>query len=131
MNNSIYVIRDAAVVSEPNVREVGGKEIVTLRVAVNPIGEKAKERYETMFVDVTYGGGLAERAKTVTKGARISASGSLGIRRWQDKEGNDRLSYEIPFAYDLVYWAPKEEAAPAAEPPKAKAASKRKNSFDL
>lgn len=109
MNDSIHTIRRARVVREPNVRQVGDKTLVTIAVAENPIGEKAKNRYETMFIEGTFSGREGERAAGLAKGAIVGFYGSMGLRTYDKKDGSKGLSFEVPYATGLIIY---DSAAP-------------------
>lgn len=122
MNDATFIIRRGRLIKDPVTRKVGDKELTTLTVALNPIGQKAKERYSTMFVDVTYSGRLGEVAAGLQKGDVFSASGCLMIREYTSQKGKG-LAYEIPFPNDLIILqkqeTDEEEEGPAAPPPAA------------
>lgn len=44
---------------------------------------------------VVFGDRLTERARAVTKGAKVYLAGRLRTRKWQDRDGNDRYTTEI------------------------------------
>lgn len=116
MTDAIYVIQRARVTQDPRVRTVGDKELVTVTVAVNPFGAKAKERYKTMFVDVTFAGKQGERAAQLAKGDVISTAGSLLVREYEGKNGKG-VAHEIPYPTNLVILSQAEKTdAPADEP---------------
>ena len=81
------------VVAEPRERIAGGKELLEVRFAFNPGGD----RYESQFISATVTGKTAERAKTLTKGDIISVGGTVQHRKWKAKDGTENVRYEIPY----------------------------------
>ena len=56
----------------------------------------SKENRETDFIDIVAWRHTAEFvSKYFTKGRMCAVSGSLQIRQWQDKEGNNRRTAEV------------------------------------
>lgn len=121
MNNGLMNLGSVRVVSAPEVRMAGDRELVSLRVALNTYGEKAKARYrEAVFIGLTFSGRDGEQAKALLPGDAIGCHGKLGVRDYTDKNGVERMELEIPFAADLIIHSRKaERAAPAADAPKA------------
>ena len=58
---------------------------------------------ETDFIDVVAWNGTAEFvSRYFRKGSMIIISGRLQMRKWQDRDGNNRTSYEV--LADSVYF---------------------------
>lgn len=131
MYDTYTVIERARVVREPNVRQVGDKTLVTISVACNPYGEKAKARFETKFVDITYAGRAGERAVNLKVGDQIGARGVEGLRTYSKKDGGIGIQFEMPYPDSLIIFpaaaAKTEETSPEAKP----AAGKVKDPFDF
>ena len=70
-----------------------GNAMARMSVAVT---RKVKETEQTSFFDVIAWGKLAENVSTsVGKGSRVTVSGRLEQRAWEDKDGNKRSTVEI------------------------------------
>lgn len=133
MNNSLYIIRRARLIKDPTTRTVGQdkKEITTITVAMNSFG-KAKDRYKSMFVDISYAGAMGVRAQGLRKGDEISASGCLEMREYQRNNGGVGIAFEIQYPNDLIVLSAQgaEEAAATTEAaPEAPAAVSAEDAF--
>ncbi|MBA2630534.1 MAG: single-stranded DNA-binding protein [Thermoleophilaceae bacterium] len=106
---NVYSILNGRIVADPREFEAGGKTLMSLRVADNPMGNKDK-RYETIFVDVVLGEGLANvcRERGIGKGDVVSVSGELKLEKWKPRAGAKKskkskggeeggINYKIPF----------------------------------
>ncbi len=112
-NDTLMVIKKARVTQDPKTREVNGRTLVEVNVAVNTFG-KSKDRYrESYFVSATFGGPSSQIAAGLRKGDAIGFHGAFLIRDWTSGGGKSGVAYEIPFADGLAVWAPKREGAPA------------------
>jgi single-strand DNA-binding protein len=70
-----------------------GEQLVKFAIAVN---RKTKSGEETMFVDITAWGKLAETCNTyLRKGSSVLVEGRLTIRSYDDKDGNPRKATEV------------------------------------
>ena len=64
----------------------------------------SKENRETDFIDIVAWRQTAEFvSKYFTKGRMCAVTGSLQIRQWQDKDGNNRRTAEV--VADQIYFA--------------------------
>lgn len=85
---------------DPELRYLpDGKAVVSISIAVGETW-KAKDSGEkqekTTWVPIVAFGKLAEIiGEYLKKGAKVYVSGRLQVRKWQDKEGNDRYTTEI------------------------------------
>lgn len=92
-----------------------GKPVINLSVADTPRRKNDRGEWEdageTMWVDVpVWGDDALELAKHVTKGSRVTATGRLQIRTYQDKDGNPRTALELKGAtVGVVPRAPREQ----------------------
>lgn len=85
---------------DPEIRTIqSGGKVANLSIACSErwkdkaTGEK-KEK--TTWVPVVIWGNLAEIVEEyVSKGSKIYVSGKFSVRKWQDKDGNDRYATEI------------------------------------
>lgn len=94
MANSLIIVK-GNLTKDPEYKNVGGKELVSFRVAVNETFANGKE--ETVYLDVDAWDGNAKYAKSVllAKGDRVTVDGRLKQRDWTDKNGVARVSYSI------------------------------------
>lgn len=94
-----------------------GKPVINLSVADTPRRKNDRGEWEdagdTMWIDVpVWGDDALELAKHVTKGTRVTATGRLQVRTYQDRDGNTRTSLELKGAVvGVVPRAPREQSA--------------------
>lgn len=103
-------------VKDPTSRTHGDLTFVTATVVDNPIGEKAKARYESLFIDITFTGKRGELVATLKKGDMIATHGWVGIRTYEDKNGKTRIQGEMPYPEGLTLFGsgkPAEDETPA------------------
>lgn len=103
MLNNIIVMgrltRDPELKKTPN-----GISVTTLTLAVERDRKNENGEKDTDFIDAVLWRNSAEFAeKYFSKGKMAVVSGRLQTRKWTDKEGNKRTSYEI--AADNIYFA--------------------------
>ena len=83
-------------VSDPGLSTTTkGTPVVNFRMAINTyIG---KDNQETLYIDATAYGGLAELlASRTQKGTNVFVTGRLGLDQWKDKDsGEPRSKYYI------------------------------------
>lgn len=92
-------------VRDPELRRTGsGIAVASFTLAVDrDFGPKDGGEKETDFIDCVAWRNTGEFvSKYFTKGRMAVVSGRLQIRKWQDKEGNNRYSAEI--VADNVYF---------------------------
>ena len=92
MSNSITITGNLT--REPELKFMNsGNAVVKLGVAVT---RKFKDEEQTSFFDVTAWGSLAENvANSLHKGIRVTVTGRLEQRSWDDKDGNKKYAIEI------------------------------------
>ena len=127
MLNSITLM--GRLVADPDLRSTtSGTAVCAIRIAVDRDYTGQNSEKQTDFIDVVTWRQTAEFvSRYFSKGSMIVVHGSLQGRKWQDKEGNNRISWEVQA--DKVWFggskndpaapaAPKEEkkSAPAALP---------------
>ena len=97
MLNKIVVM--GRMVRDPEERRTqNGKTVTNFTIAVD-----RDRQDETDFIDVVAWNGTAEFvSRYFHKGSMIIASGRLQMRKWEDKDGNKRTSYEV--LADSVYF---------------------------
>ena len=90
MNNGCYIGR---LTRDIELRRTNsGKAVCSFTLAV----DRPRVKDITDFIDfVVYGQGAEYLSKYASKGAKISATGSLTSRKWDDRNGNKRTSWEI------------------------------------
>ena len=83
-------------VRDPEKRTTqSGVSVVTFTVAVDRDFKNGDEKV-TDFIDCTAWRGTADFiSKYFGKGRMIVVDGSLNSRKWQDKDGNNRVSWEV------------------------------------
>lgn len=99
MNKYIANVR---LTEDPRELQLGGKDLVKLRVADNPIksGKRADDLLPR-FVDVLCGNRLVDVARRLRKGDIVTIIGTLVKRKFTAKNGEVREAEEVPFPDDL------------------------------
>lgn len=94
-------------VRDPEARRTAnGKPVVNFTLAVD-----RDRQDETDFIDCVAWNGTAEFIeKYFRKGSMLIASGRLQMRKWEDKDGNKRTSYEV--LADSVYFGEPKKGEP-------------------
>lgn len=89
-----------------------GKPVATVSLAIKRQYEKDK----TDFIDFVIWGQLAENVSRYTrKGSMVGIHGNLHMRKYTDKNGFERTTYEI-VTQRVEFLDPKEKPEPAPEP---------------
>ena len=130
MLNSIILM--GRLVADPELKSTAsGTSVCSFRIAVDRDGSgRNGAEKQTDFIDIVTWRQTAEFvSRYFSKGKMIIVQGSLQGRKWQDKEGNNRISWEVQAnnvwfgesKNDEQTAAPREEkvSAPAALPPAA------------
>lgn len=83
-------------VRDPELRKTqSGVSVVSFTVAVDRDFKNGDEKV-TDYIDCTAWRGQADFiSKYFTKGRAIVVDGSLNSRKWTDKDGNNRVSWEV------------------------------------
>lgn len=91
-------------VRDPDLRQTNsGKPVASFTLAVDRDRKNQNGERETDFVDVTAWNNTAEFvSKYFCKGKMAVVSGRLQMRKWQDKNGNNRQTAEV--VADSVYF---------------------------
>lgn len=100
-----HIVIMGRLVRDPELRRTGsGIAVASFTLAVDrDFGPKDGGEKETDFIDCVAWRNTGEFvSKYFTKGRMAVVSGRLQIRKWQDKEGNNRYSAEI--VADNVYF---------------------------
>ncbi len=92
MLNKVLLIGNVG--DDPNIRNLdGGVKVATLRIATN---EYYKDNKHTEWHTVVAWRGLADVAeKYIKKGTLVYVEGKIRRRKYTDKDGNERYSFEI------------------------------------
>ncbi len=73
-------------------RTSSGKAVCSFTLAV----DRPKVKDTTDFIDfVVFGQGAEYLSKYASKGAKISVTGALTSRKWEDRNGSKRTNWEI------------------------------------
>ncbi len=81
-----------------------GVSVVQFNIAVDRDFTRQGEEKQTDFFDVIAWRSTAEFvSRYMTKGQLIAVQGSMQSRKWQDKNGSNRISWEVQA--DNVYFA--------------------------
>lgn len=87
---------------DPEIRHFeGGGKVTKFSLATNENYQDRQGNWQTRteWHNVVCWGNLAERAEQqLKKGMLLYCEGKISTRKWQDKEGNDRYSTDIPIA---------------------------------
>ncbi len=120
MANLNKVMLIGRLAADPELRRTQNDLAVTsFSVAVNRRYNKDQAQQAVDFIDVVAWRNQAEFVtKFFKKGSAIFVSGSLQVRPWKDKDGNNRRSVEV-VADDIQFVDSKKDsgAAPAAAAP--------------
>jgi single-strand DNA-binding protein len=81
---------------EPELRTTqSGVSVATFTLAVERDFQRGEER-QTDFIDIVAWRGTADFVhKYFRKGQLVAVTGRLQSRKWEDKEGNKRVSFEV------------------------------------
>ena len=95
MLNSISI--HGRLVRDPELRTTqSGVSVCAITVAVDRSYAKQGEEKQTDFIDVVCWKNTAEIvSRYFVRGKEIIVNGSLQSRKWKDKNGNDRITWEI------------------------------------
>lgn len=117
MLNSIVIMGRLTADPELKVTQ-GGTPVCSFTVAVDRDFQRQGEEKQTDFIDVVAWRSTAEFvSRYFPKGRMIVVQGSLQSRKWQDRDGNKRVSWEVQA--DKVFFAgSKSGEEPASEPRK-------------
>ena len=102
MLNKIIVM--GRITKDPELRRTqSGTPVTSITLAVDRDYQQGGEK-QTDFIDVVAWRSTAEFiGKYLSKGRAVVVEGSLQSRKWTDKEGNKRISWEVQA--DRLYFA--------------------------
>lgn len=103
MLNTIVLM--GRLVADPELRTTNsGVSVTSFRLAVDRNFTRQGEEKQTDFFDIVAWRSTAEFvSRYMSRGQLIAVQGSMQSRRWQDKDGNNRISWEVQA--DNVYFA--------------------------
>ena len=83
--------------AEPELKHTqGGTAVCSCTLAVQRSRKDQSGQYPTDFVDVVFWGKTAEMvSKWLGKGDLALVKGRLESRKWEDRNGNKRISWEV------------------------------------
>ena len=81
---------------DPELRNTNnGKDVANFTVAVDRRAKKGEDKQADFIDCVAWGQSAVFVNQYFSKGNGIIVDGRLESRRWQDKEGNNRISWEV------------------------------------
>ena len=87
-------------VRDPEIRQTqSGVSVTNITVAVDRSYSAGGEKQTDFFDCVFWRQGADFVSKYFKKGKEIIVTGEMQSRKWQDKEGNNRISWEIQNAH--------------------------------
>lgn len=87
-------------VRDPEIRQTqSGVSVTNITVAVDRSYSAGGEKQTDFFDCVFWRQGAEFVSKHFSKGKEIIVQGKMQSRKWQDKEGNNRISWEIQNAH--------------------------------
>ena len=87
-------------VRDPEIRQTqSGVSVTNITVAVDRSYSAGGEKQTDFFDCVLWRQGAEFVGKYFKKGKEIIVTGEMQSRKWQDKEGNNRISWEIQNAH--------------------------------
>ena len=112
-----FIAIKGRLVRDPELKNTGsGKSVCTITVAVDRSYKKDGETQADFFDCVFWEQAAEFVSKYFHKGQEIIITGEMQSRKWQDKEGNNRTSWEIQRAH-AEFCGPKQDggySAPAS-----------------
>lgn len=98
---------------DPELRRTqSGVAVTSFALAVDRDFASRGEERQTDFIDITCWRQTAEfTSKWFHKGQLVAIAGRLQQRKWQDKDGNNRISYEV--VADEAHFAERRQDSPS------------------
>ena len=95
-----FIAIHGRLVRDPEIRQTqSGVSVTTITVAVDRAYSAGGEKQTDFFDCVFWRQGAEFVSKYFKKGKEIIVTGEMQSRKWQDKEGNNRISWEIQNAH--------------------------------
>ena len=103
-------------VRDPEIRQTqSGVSVTNITVAVDRSYSAGGEKQTDFFDCVFWRQGAEFVSKYFSKGKEIIVQGEMQSRKWQDKDGNNRISWEIQNAH-AEFCGGKSDNSASAEP---------------
>ena len=102
------LVRDPSTKTTPN-----GVNVCNITVAVDRAYSSGGEKQTDFFDCVFWRQGAEFVSKYFSKGKEIIVHGEMQSRKWQDKDGNNRISWEIQNAHAEFCGGKSDNSAPA------------------
>ena len=117
MANLNKVMLIGRLTADPELRRTPNDvAVASFSIAVNRPYRKDQAQQAVDFIDIVAWNNRAEFVtKYFKKGSAIFVSGSLQLRTWKDKDGNNRRSYDV-VADDIQFVDSKKDSGAAAAP---------------
>ena len=91
------------IVADPELKHTAsGVSTCTVRLAVERNWRQGDEKQTDFFDVVTWRNNAEFVTRYMSKGQLVAVQGSMQSRKWQDKNGNNRVSWEVQA--DNVYF---------------------------
>lgn len=90
-SDDTYTMHNATLTHDPRVVEGNNGPIVSIKF----VSTCRSDRYTQLWVEATVQDFQAGLARHLKKGDTLSVVGKPGLRPWTDKEGADRVSFEL------------------------------------
>ena len=104
-------------VRDPECKKTqNGVTVCNITVAVDRAYSNGGEKQTDFFDCVFWRQGAEFVSKYFSKGKEIIVHGEMQSRKWQDKDGNNRISWEIQNAHAEFCGGKSENVSPAAAP---------------
>ena len=82
--------------ADPDLKQTqSGVSVCNFTVAVDRSTSKSEDKITDFFTVVCWRGLADMVSKHFTKGKEILVTGAMQSRKWQDNDGNNRISWEI------------------------------------
>jgi single-strand DNA-binding protein len=109
-----HIVIHGRLTQDPELKQTpSGVSVVSFSVAVDRAYRSGEDK-QTDFFTVVCWRGLADMvSKYFSKGKEIVVSGEMQSRKWQDKDGNNRIAWELN-ANTVDFCGSKADSAPAA-----------------
>ena len=109
-----HIVIHGRLTQDPELKQTpSGVSVVSFSVAVDRSYRSGEDK-QTDFFTVVCWRGLADMvSKYFSKGKEIVVSGEMQSRKWQDKDGNNRIAWELN-ASTVDFCGSKADSAPVA-----------------
>lgn len=111
------VVLTGRLTADPELRTTqNGTSVTSFSIAVNRRYRSGEEK-QTDFINIVAWRATAEFiTKYFKKGNLIGIKGSIRTRKYQDKDGNNRVAFEV-VAYNVQFVESKRDSAPVQDEP--------------